>query len=189
MKLPEGVKPEDVLGPTGIYSKNPTHYIAGKRVKSQNELIAQIRQAGKQRLVEVVDYTTDDKQILPGFKEIIDLSEEEVLKLCKTLFKSRPNIFAISFKLGDFPSTKRLTSQKVTALSSRVPRHSNEVAERFADLLYDKSLRVVEVSYTVENATPGQFTAVAEAVGCTSEEEYRNPEFLHPVLVIEYISN
>jgi len=188
--LPKDVKPEDVLHPTGVFFRNPTHTEEADNAKDQSQIVKAIIGAQRERATQVITYTEESKPwILPGFPVIQELEQAEIKQLCRSLMRFRPNIFKVHIKFGDYATSQRVDTNKTRNLSSFEPRFHTEVAEKMAEILADKTLRVTEIVYTVHSAEPGQFRAVGEVFGLVSDKEWENKKLFQPAILIEYFSN
>ena len=189
MVLPKNVKPEDVIGPTGIYYRNPTHVEAAEMADDQSDIVKAILGSGRERKIDTFEYTEETKPwILPGFAFIREMDEKSILELCKTLMRFKPNIYKVHLKLGDYPSARTVNNTKTVKLDSFKPRFHTEVAEKMAEILSDQTMNVVEILYVVHNVEPGHFRA-SGTVYVTTEKEYKNNELFKPTLAIEYFPN
>ena len=188
MGLPSNTDPNQSINPgTGLLYRNPTHLDEAKRAQNQSEIVKQIVGAGRETIRDVLDYSNPDTTELPGFKKFMSLSEEEIKGLCKSLLRSRPNIYSFRISFGNYP-TKKLDNVKTRDLGANRPRFQTEIAATLAELLSDRNLRVVDVIYNIQNHAPGRFMSTAE-VYSTSQEEYDNLENFAPVVEREYFPN
>jgi hypothetical protein len=191
MQLPEGVKPEDVMHPTGLYYKNPTHTKEAERASDQSEIVKSILGAKRQKVYEKITFL--DKRaseiVLPGFLKIKDMSSESVEKLMKVLMRYRPNIFKVVIDLGDYPGAHRIDNTKTRSIGATKPRFHTEVAEEIANVISDPAMMVVRIVYTVHNAEPGSFYATGEVYGAASKEDYDNMALFNPSVELEYFQN
>lgn len=190
MVLPKNVKAEEVLHPTGVFYRNPTHKEEADNAIDQSQIVKAIIGANRQPHTETLTYTEDSKPwIFPGFAEINTMDLVDTKQLCKNLMRFRPNIYKVHIKLGNYKSTRSIDTAKTRALSSFEPRFHTDVAEKIAEVLADKSLRVTEIIYTVHSAEPGQFQAIGEVFGMVSDEEWKNKELFQPEVHLKYFSN
>jgi len=113
MVLPKDVKPEDVMHPTGVFYRNPTHKEEADNAMDQSQIVRAIIGAGRERLNMVLTYTEDSKPwILPGFAEVRTLDHPSLVELCKSLMRFRPNVFKIHIKLGDYKGSKPINTNR-----------------------------------------------------------------------------
>jgi len=190
MPLPKNVKPEDVMHPDGTFYRNPTHIEEAIGAADQSQLVKAISGAKSQKNEIILRYTEDNKPWdLPGFAKFRELSEEEILGLCKSLMRYRQNIFRIHIQFGRTTNAKKLNNTKVRLLSSSEPRFHTEVAGRIADILSDQSIYVCDLIYEVQNADSGNFSAVGEVYYIDSKEEWESDEFFQPAVSIDYFQN
>jgi hypothetical protein len=190
MVLPKNVKPEDVFHPTGVFFRNPTHTEEADNARDQSQIVKSLTGAKRDRITETLSYEEDDKPwVLPGFKFIRTMKEEDIKELCKNLMRFRPNIFKVHIKLGEYQKAKRIETSKTRNLSSFEPRFPSEVAEKMAEVLSDRNLNVTEIIYTVTNADAGSFQAIAEVYGMVSDEDYENDKLFNPGVLVQYFSN
>ena len=174
---------------TGMPTRNPSHIAEADSAADQSELVQSIRDTGVKRMVVKYDYSNLDKQSPPplaGITKIREMSQEQAVALCKSLMRSKPNIFKVHIKLGEYGSARRLENQKTRMLNSSKARFHTEVAEKLGDLLSDKNMLVSEVKYQVHNAEPGLFRATAEVYGVNTEE-YFDDEIFDPTIEFEFI--
>lgn len=190
MVLPKHVKPEDVMHPTGVFFRNPTHTEEANRAKDQSQIVKAILGAKRERKKEILTYTEDTKPwVLPGFANIKELDEQGLSGLCRVLMRYRPNIWKVHIKLGNYPSARSIDNHKTKLLDSYEPRFHTEVAEVIAKILSDKTLNVSEIIYVVNNTEPGNFRAYGEVFGYVSDEEYEDESLFEPAVLVEYFSN
>jgi len=200
MTTPNTIDPKEVINPgTGLYYRNPTHLDESKRAQNQTEIVKQIIGAGRETQHDVLDYSDIDTTELPGFRKLLEytideegrfvytMSDTDIQGLCKSLLRSRPNIFSFKISLGNYP-TKKLDNVKTRDLGANRPRFQTEVATALSEVLSDRNLRVVEVNYVIQNHIPGRFIAVAE-VYSTTKEEYENLENFSPIIERDYFPN
>jgi len=185
--LPENVKPEEVMHPTGVFFRNPTHKEIADESSDQSQIVKAIKEARRDVLSQTITYTEEDKPwVLPGFAKIREMSEEEIEKFFKTLMRFRPNIFKIHLKLGNYPNTREINTAKTRFLNASEPRFHTEVATRLADIMADRSLKITEIIYTVQNTDPGRFQATGQVFGMVSDEDYANDAYFMPGIKIDY---
>ena len=190
MKLPDNVKPEDVINPsTGIFYKNPTHFEERERAKSQNSLVRAIRGEDRELTTEVISLDESCKsEMFPGVAKLKDMEAEELDAFFKNLVRSRRNIFKIHIKLGNYKEAYKVLSPKVRAVASTEPRWPLETGELLAEVFADKSLRIVELLYEITSAEEGHFRSTCEAYGASNQEDYDNKDLFNPMILIEYFS-
>jgi len=190
MKLPGNVKPEDVMHPTGVFFRNPTHVDEANDAADQSQIVKAIKGAKRERATQVLKYDEESKPwVLPGFSKVKDLNEVEMAGLLKSLMRYRPNIFKVHIKLGEYPSARQIINHKTKKIDSYEPRFYTEVGERIADVLADKTLNVTEIIYTVHNSDIGAFSASAEVFGFAEDSEYEDEDLFTPAVLVEYFSN
>jgi len=190
MVLPKNVNPEDVMHPTGVYFRNPTHMEEADNADVQSQIVKAIVGAKREHKTEVLTYKEDAKPwVLPGIAHIREMDQPAVEQLCKSLMRFRPNIFKIHIKLGEFPETKMVETPKTRNLSSFEPRFHTDVAKKLSEILSDRTLNVTEIIYTVHSAEAGNFRATGEVFGYVDDEDYESDEFFDPAVLIEYFSN
>lgn len=189
MKLPDDVKPEEVIHPNGTFFRNPSNKVIRDRAKDQTSIVENIKGSTRKRTTEVLQYRPQDEPFkMPGVLKLRSLTEEQIRDMFKSLMRLRPNILKLHIKLGEYPSFRPIRDRKVDQLGSSEPRFSEELAEDFATLLADKRLLVTEVIYTVHTADQGNFSSTCEAYGVT-EEEYKNDKLFTPAILLEYFPN
>lgn len=191
-----------VLNPsTGLFYRNPTHVDEATRARTQSDIVAAVIGAGRETIHEIMNYGDPDVTEFPGFKKILQpvldeegnpvsvtlMKEEEVLGLCKSFLRSRPNIYGFRISFGDY-SQKKLDNSKTRDLGARYQRFQTEIAESLAKILSDRSMRVVEVVYSIQSNKPGSFVAVAD-VYSTTEEEYNDFKRFSPIVERDYFPN
>ena len=188
--MPENFDPNAVINPSsGLISRNTTHQELASYAETQSDIVKAIKNTGVKRMRITHEYSNVDMINPPplmGITKIREMSIESAQKFCKSLMRSRPNIFKVHIKLGDYPSATRLGGPKVQVLNSNRPRFHTEIGEKIGDLLSDKTLRTTEITYTVNNADPGYFSAIAEVLG-TTEEEYKDDKLFKPIISFEFI--
>lgn len=189
--LPAGVKPEEVMHPTGVLYKNPTHIREAEKASNQSDIVKAILGAKRQRITEKLEYKgkPDTQLVLPGIKMIRELGPEATEKLMKSLMRYRPNIFKVVISLGTYPSARKIENGKTRSVGATKARFHTEVAEEMAACLSDPSMLVTHLVYTVHNSDPGTFYATGEVYGVPTQEEYLNEEFFEPTVEIEYFPN
>ncbi len=174
---------------SGLYSRNPTHVTEADNADDQSDIVKAIRDTGTKRMRVQYDYSSPDpKNQLPlmGIRRIREMSEESIIKFCQSLMRTRPNIFKVHIKLGNYPNAKRIDNVKVRQLNANKPRFHTEVGEKMGEVLSDRNMNVVEIKYNVNNAETGYFSATAEVYG-TTMEEYTNDDYFAPVIEFEFI--
>ena len=174
---------------TGLVYRNPTHIMEANNADDQSEIVKSIRATGVKRMVVKYDYSDIDKQSPPplaGITKIREMTPERAKNYCKQLMRSKPNIFRMNIKLGDYPNQRRIDNSKTRLLNANKARFNTEIGEKLGGILADKTMLVTEVKYNVENTEPGMFNAIAEVYG-TTEEEYNNDELFKPTITFEFI--
>ena len=188
--MTEDFNPNAVRNPSsGLFGRNPTHQEIAAEADDPSEIVKAIKQSGVKRIRVTNDYSDMDPLHPPpmsGITKIRDMSEEEIQDYCKTLMRSRPNIFKIDIKLGNYPNQHRINNQRTQMLNSNKPRFHTELGEKIGTILADRNLFVTQIVYTVHNAEPGYFNATAE-VYSTSKEEYDNDKLFKPSITYEYV--
>ncbi len=188
--MTEEFNPDSVKNPSsGLYGRNPTHRELAYHAEDQSDIVKAIKESGVRRIQVSYDYADMDPSNPPpmmGIVEIRTMTTEQAQKFCRTLMRSRPNIFKVHIKLGDYPNAKRLDSGKIRMLNSNKPRFHTELGDKIGDILADKALLVTELVYIVHNADPGYFNATGEVYG-TTEEEYVDSENFKPTINFEFI--
>lgn len=189
--LPDGVKPEEVMHPTGVLYRNPSHIREAERASDQSEIVKAIMGAKRQRIYEKLDYKDkpESQLVLPGFLKIREMGPESTEKLLKSLMRFRPNIFKVIINLGHYPNARRIDNNKTRMIGATKPRFHTEVGEEIAKCLSDPSMLVVKVEYVVHNSEPGSFYATGEVYGVPTQDEYLNNEFFEPTIELEYFPN
>jgi hypothetical protein len=189
--LPTGVKHEEVMHPTGVMYKNPSHIREAERAADQSEIVKAIIGAKRQRVFERLDYKDkpEIQMILPGFTKIREMGPESIERLMKSLMRFRPNIFKVHISLGHYPNARRIDNYKTRGIGASKPRFHTEVGEEIGKCLSDPQMLVTDVLYTVHNSEPGSFYATGEVMGVPTQEEYLNEEYFEPVIEIEYFPN
>lgn len=186
---PQKLDPDAMHNPsTGMLVRNPSHVEVAANAEDQRQIVQAIKEHRVSWQKAIYDYS-DRSRIpgLPGMLKIREMNEHNMLGFCATLLRAKPNITGIHIKLGDYPGAHEYTGPKVSKLRSYEPRAPREIAEDFASLLSDPSLNIVELRYTVNNAMPGNFEAVATAK-VTNMEEYQDDRLFEPHLEIEFFS-
>ena len=190
MVLPKDVNPDDVMHPTGVFFRNPTHMEEANNADDQSQIVKAISGAKREQLTEILSYEEETKPwILPGVAVIREMDQAATEQLCRSIMRFRPNIFKIHIKLGDYPNVKPIETQKTRNLTSFEPRFHTDVALKMAEILSDRTLNVTEVIYTVHSAEPGNFRAIGEVFGYVSDEDYEDDECFSPAVLIKYFSN
>jgi hypothetical protein len=174
---------------TGILYRNPTTEDASARAKNQTEIVKQIIGSGKKVLTEIFSPDASNGA-MPGLKKIREMSEETLSKFFLTMFRSRPNIFSVHIKLGEYSSAKevRANNKLVSAIKIQTHTEYRDLAQSFAELFADKRLNVVEVVWRLSSSSPGNFYVDVEVFGA-DEEEYANNELFSPAIGVEYFPN
>ena len=187
--LPEGVKAEDVIHPTGIFSRNPTDLETRNRATDQSDIVKELTLSGRGKIVEVFEYLPQDiPHTLPGVLKIRTMVEEDMKNFFKSVMRIRPNIFKLHIKLGEHTNLRPSYDRKVTNIASQAPRWATEIGLDMAQLFLDKRLNVVEMIYTIQNAAVGTFSSTCE-VFTTTDEEYNDDKLFNPGIIIEYYQN
>jgi hypothetical protein len=174
---------------TGILYRNPTTEDASGKSDNQTEIVKQIIGSGKKVLTEV--FSPDSTNgAFPGLKLIRVMPEETLAKFFLTLLRSRPNIFSLHVKLGDYPSAKEIRKNNKLVSNIQVSKATEykDLAQSFAELFADKSLNVVEVVWNLQASSPGNFFVSVECRG-TNEEEYADNQFFSPAIGVDYFPN
>lgn len=182
--------PNTVKNPSsGLYGRNPTHQEIAAYAEDQSDIVRAINESGVRRMRVTYDYADLDPANPPPLSGILgvrDMTEEQAKQFCRTLMRSRPNIFKVDIKLGDHPSSRRVDSGKTRMLNSSKPRFHTELGDKLGDILADRNMCVTRIIYTVHNAEPGHFNATGE-VYATTVEEYENNELFKPTINFEFI--
>lgn len=189
MPLPSDIKPEDVMHPTGVFFRNPSHVREADRASNQSEIVKAIRGAGRQRITEV--FTYEDKKApdcLPGALYLREMDEEGLTAFFKSLLRIRPNIFKIHIQLGNYDNTRQIHDPKIHAIGAQKPRFPTEIAEEFAEAFSDSRFKICEILYTVHSSDPGNFNSTCEAYQ-TTEGQYADNSKFDPKILIEYFEN
>lgn len=174
---------------SGLFARNPSHILEADNAEYQSDIVDAIKKTGVKRMQIRYDYSDIDKKSPPplsGILKIREMSQEQAISFCKNLMRSKPNIFQVHIKLGDYQSLRRIDNAKTRLLDSRKPRFHTEIGEKMGDLLADKTMLVTEIRYVVHNADPGYFSATAEVYG-TTETEYFNDELFAPQIAFDFI--
>jgi len=184
------IDPNAIINPSsGLLARNPTHIEEAKDALDQSDIVNAIKDTGVKRLKLKFDYgVMDPKSPLPlaGILKIREMSEQEAQGFCRQLTRTRPNIFQIHIKLGNYESVQKLDNYKTRTLDSNKPRFHTEVGEKMGIILADRNMRVCEIKYTVSSIELGRFNASAEVFG-TTLEEYEDDERFSPTIALEYI--
>jgi len=184
------IDPDAKINPSsGIYARNPTHAVEAQYAENQSDIVKAIKDSGVKRMTITYDYSEiDPKTPLPlmGIMKVREMEPESAVRFCKNLMRSRPNIFKVHIKLGNYPSVRRIDNVKTRLLNSNKPRFHTEIGEKMGDLLADKAMLITEINYVVHNADTGYFSATAEVYGVSSEE-YENDELFSPTITFEFI--
>jgi hypothetical protein len=188
--MPDEFNPDAVRNPSsGLLARNPTHIQEAKDADDQSDIVNAIKQSGVKRMRIRHDYTDVDKSNPPplvGVLKIRDMTEEAAVNFCKNLMRSRPNIFTVHIKLGDYPNARRLDNSKTRMLNANKARFNTEVGAKMGEILADRNMNVTELKYIVSSAEPGRFDATSEVYG-TTQEEYFDDEHFKPVIEFEFI--
>jgi len=174
---------------SGLPYRNPTHMTEAENAEDQSDIVKAIRQTGVKRMVVTYNYNNLDTQNPPPLAGIIgvrSMTTEQAQRYCVTLMRSKPNIFKVQIKLGDYENQKRLSNPKTRVLDSSKARFQSEIGEKIGDVLADKTMYVTELIYTVNNNDPGQFNATAEVYG-VDEQTYYDDEKFNPMIKFEFI--
>jgi hypothetical protein len=174
---------------TGLLYRNPTTEDISAKSDTQSDIVRQVLGSGKKILAEVFEPDAQNG-VLPGLKKLREMPEEVLAKFFLTMFRTRPNIFALHIRLGDYPDTKeiRKTNKFVSVLQISKPTEYREIAASFAELFADKNLCATELIWEVKANSPGNFFVEVLAKN-TSEENYANDEFFRPQIAVEYFPN
>lgn len=189
MPLPSNIKSEDVMHPTGVFFRNPTHMREADRASDQSEIVKAIRGAGRRRVTEV--FTYEDKKspdCMPGALYIRSMDEDGLRQFFRSLMRVRPNIFKIHIQLGKYDKMQPILDPKIHAIGAQKPRFPSEIAEELAEAFSDNRFRICELLYVVHSSDPGNFNSTCEAYG-TTEEEYADDKKFDPKILIEYFEN
>ena len=174
---------------SGLYARNPTHITEAKYAENQDDIVKAIKDSGVKRMTIKHDYSNvDPKTPIPmmGILKVREMSSESAIRFCQSLMRSRPNIFKVHVKLGEYSSAHRIDNLKTRMMNSNKPRFHTEIGEKMGDLLSDKAMLVTEIKYTVHSADTGYFSATAEIHG-TTEEEYFDDKLFSPTIEFEFI--
>lgn len=174
---------------SGLPYRNPTHVEEAENAEDQADIVKAIKNTGVKQMVVTYDYKNMDKQSPPplaGITKIKEMTPEEAIEYCKSLLRSKPNIFRIDIKLGDYPSQKRISNSKTNLLNSSRPRFHTELGEKLGEIITDKTMLVTQIIYKVNSVEAGQYSAQAEVYG-TNIEEYENEELFGPIIQFEFI--
>jgi len=186
----EKLDPNALINPSsGLFSRNPTHAGVAEYAEDQSDIVKAIKESGIQRKMvtyNYADYDPTDPPPLVGITKIREMKPESAQNFFKNLMRSKPNIFKMHIKLGEYPSVRRLNSGKIQALTTNKPRFQTELGVLMGDIMTDPSMRVTEIRYVVNNADPGTFNTSAEVYG-TTEAEYKNNKLFKPIISFEFI--
>jgi len=174
---------------SGLPMRNPTHIEEANNAEDQSDIVRAIRDSGVKRMIVSYDYSNMDKQSPPplsGITKIREMNAEQAKAYCRNLMRSKPNIFRLHIKLGEYDKKKRIVNAKTRLLDSAKARFHTEVGDKIGDLLADKTMLVTEINYKVENNEPGTFRATAEVWG-VDQEDYFNNETFTPTIQFEFI--
>jgi hypothetical protein len=174
---------------TGILYRNPTTEDASARSDNQSEIVKHILGSGKKVMTEIFEPDSVNG-VLPGLKKIREMPEEVLAKFFLTMFKTRPNIFSVHIKLGDYPDSKeiRKNNKLLSALQITKQTEHREIAASFAELFADRNLNVVELQWELKSSAPGNFYVEVSALG-TTEENFSDDELFSPAIGVEYFPN
>jgi hypothetical protein len=179
----------DIFNPsTGMLYKNPSHLEEALRASNQTELLKMLSDRGRQKLTETFKFDEGRQLFLPGFKRFLELEFEEVQGLMNSLMRSRPNIFKVHIRLGDYPTGKRVENRNIRALHLVAPQPPSEIGKLLANAIFDKNDRVVELLFSCSSIDSGNFHADCTAVG-TTKEEFEDKELFKPIVEISYFQN
>jgi hypothetical protein len=184
--------PDAIRNPsTGIFARNPTRIEISKKAADQDEIVKAIKGTSRQRQILTYTYEGEfakEPRGFPGMLQIRDLAPESIIAMCKNLMRSKPNIFRIHVKLGDYEEQQRIDNPKTRELNSNKPRAFSEIGEALGEVLADRNINATEVLYMVRDVTPGNFYATGEVYG-VAEEDYTDDKKFNPSIEIEFISN
>lgn len=188
--MTEKFNPNALRNPSsGLLGRNPTHQEIAAYADDQSDIVRAINESGVKRMRVTYDYADLDPANPPplsGILNVRDMTEDQARQFCRTLMRSRPNIFKVDIRLGDHPSARKVDSIKARMLNSNKPRFHTELGDKLGDILADRSMCVTRIVYTVHNAEPGYFHATGE-VYSTTPEEYENDQLFKPTINFEFI--
>jgi hypothetical protein len=188
--MTENFNPNAMKNPSsGLYGRNPTHQELADYAEDQSDIVKAIKDSGTKRMRVSYDYSDMDKANPPplaGVLNIRSMTTEQAQQFCKNLMRTRPNIFKVEVKLGDYPSARPIQNGKTRLLNSNKARFHTELGDKIGDILTDSNMLVTHLVYTVHNAEPGYFHATGQVFG-TTEEEYKNDLFFKPTINFEFI--
>lgn len=173
---------------SGLPYRNPSHMLEANDAEDQSEIVKAIKKTGVKRMVVTYDYANMDKQSPPplaGITKIREMSPEQAMGYCKQLMRSKPNIFRVNIKLGNY-NQRRVDNQKTRLLNSNRARFHTEIGEKIGDVLADKNMLVTEIKYIIDKTLDGAFSATAEVYGTTTEEYFDDKNFA-PTISFEFI--
>jgi hypothetical protein len=171
---------------TGMPFRNPTRIEITDDASSQQEVVDALRGAIDFGYDEYHYDDPSNQQPLSGILNVREMNEKALGGFFKTLFRARPNITKIHFKLGEYPNKRKLTNGKVSALNGNIKRLYTELGERVADLFSDRSNNIVEFKYTVSK-NPERFFTTFE-VWTANDKDYKDNDKFNPAIGIEYFS-
>ncbi len=182
--------PNTLINPSsGLFARNPSHASVAETAEDQADIVKAIKGAGRQREILHLEYKDKENlPMMPGILKIRGMSEEQLEGFCKNLMRSKPNIFRVYLKLGDYPSAKEINNNNIQQMGSNKQRMHTDVGLAISKVLADQTNNIVELNYLVTNSEPGQFNSVGRAAA-TTEEEYQNDEFFQPEIIIEFFPN
>lgn len=172
---------------TGKIFRNPSHIDVSNEANNQREIIQAINKA--QRKLEYVELHFNDKseiKALPGTLRIREMNEEQLTGYFKSLLKCYPNIISIHIIFGEYKNARIFNGPELNALNMNKQRFPSELAEKFA-ILFSRN-NIIEMKYSVEDISPGNFIIKTQAAA-TDDEEYRDNDLFKPIIEIEFISN
>ena len=176
------------MGKDQIYFRNPTHVFEGENAETQSDIVKAAKGMGKRLCKEVLKYGPDNKRpILPGFMKIKELDKDELIKLCKSLMRYKPNIYKVHIVLGDYQDKQAFTSRQVNELHFDTPKDQTWVSDRLGEIL---SNNVVSLRFEITSAAPGRFGTECEAYYVDSATyNAEEDENFEPMVLIEYFPN
>lgn len=190
MKLPNDLKYEQIMNDDQVMYRNPSHFFEAEGASDQAAIVKKLQAENRDTGEVVFEYTEASKPWkFPGFTKIRELNPDDIAGMLKTLMKFKINIIQVHIRLGHYPKAKQLRSAKLSACAAGEPRHPTDTAKVLADVLADRTHRVVELKYVVDSATPGQYRAYAEALYVETDEEYNDNECFNPAIGIRYFVN
>ena len=155
-------------------------------VKNQNEIVAELTKA-KNRIEE-------DMVAFPGVKEILNMSELELISFFQLVLKSRPNVIGLKLVLGSYNYREEMS--RVPG-SDKIHTFTKENAAKTIVNVLTSNPNIVGFDLQVSGMPGGQgqttfkiFLADKEAVGPTFNEDgdkvEGDPEF-DPQIKITYV--